>query len=224
MRDGVRVRNYTGDLGSALVQLADVGATATSAPRPFDVLPLALDAPGFLRANAPLGVVMINGTDDASTTTAQDIAVQLKIAKTDPANVMVFGIHPQPAPRLDDFFSRFPNRAGVTPIDAVDLSEGFRMIQQLYRTVGLAACLYTPPIDVDPETPGQHYECAVEVFDNAAKTSALWKRCDQNVKPCWDVRPDPGWCSGEYLRLVIDFGPEKLPYDGGEIRGQCLAE
>lgn len=225
MRDGVRVKNYTGELGSALAELADIGATSPVPARPLDVLPLALDDLGFVREYSYLLIVVISATDDASVVATADLAAQLKAMKADPTNVIVVGVYPRPATRLDDFLAKFPNRTTHTEVDAPDISEGFAGLVSFRRSVLGSPCIEWQPLDVDPETAGEQYDCVIEHQDFATKVTRLLPRCSSsNVFPCWDMRQDPQNCVSGGLRFDIEHGYEGLPYEGASMRGQCLIE
>ncbi len=226
LRDGVRVQNYTGDLGSLLAELADVGATQSAPPRPLDVVPLALAQADFVREHAYLAVVVVAATDDASTAAVQDVVAALKSMKSDPASVLAFGVYAAPAPRLDAFLAGFPNRATFTPIDAEDPSEGFADIVTIHRTTGGVPCIEWRPADVDPDTTGEQYDCVIDQRDYATGMSTILPRCGATSDlPCWDIETDTQSCFlDDHLRFVLDRGMQGIPYEGALIHGECVIE
>jgi len=143
--------------------------------------------------------------------------------RAEAAELVVSGSHTSHGPHFEALLAPFPSRATTRPIDATVPRAGFASIFQLHRSYGWAVCV-DPLLDVDPTTPGDQYECVVELFDFAAKTSALWPRCGGGATPCWDLVPDPLLCMNGGLALDVDFGPDKLPYEGGALRGQCLSQ
>jgi hypothetical protein len=225
MRDGARVTNYTGDLGAALSSLADVGAASSATNRPLDVLPLALAADStFLREQAYLLLLIIAASDDASAANIDARVAELKAMKSDPTNVLVAGIYPDVAPRLDDFVTKFPNRNVHTPIDADSLLDDLVGILNIQRSTLAAPCLEWQPFDVDPETAGEQYECVIEDRRYSEGTRLL-PRCSGANQPCWDIKPDPMTCFyGPQLTFKVDYGAEGYPYDGTVIHGECLVE
>jgi hypothetical protein len=227
MRDGVRVQNYTGDLGSLLAELADLGASESAPPRPLDVVSLAVAQPEFLRDNAFLAIVTIAATDDASAVAVGDAAGALKSLKSDAARVLVVGIYPESSSRLDAFLDQFPNRTAFTPIGAADPTEGFRDLFRPTSSPGGVACLELTPSDIDPNTPGVQVDCVVELLDHATGTISLVPRCTGDVTPCWDFEPESQYCGaggGTDLAFQLELGDEGMPYEGALIRGQCLVE
>lgn len=224
MRDGVRTVNYTGELGVAIGELVDFGAGGTAPVQPLDVIPQALANPGFLRDHAYLLLAIVAATDDASSVAVDAAVSSLKAMKADPTNVIVTGIYPQDAPRLDGFLTMFPNRSTFTPIDADDFTTAFAMIAQLQRTTLGVPCVEFTPLDVDPETAGDQYDCNVEDRRVAEGTQRL-PRCEGANQPCWDFVADPMNCmTGNSLSFRVDRGTAGQPYDGSVIRGECLVE
>jgi hypothetical protein len=223
-RNGARAQNYTGELGSALAELADVGITGDSQPRLLDVVPLALAAPEFVREHAYLAVVVIAASDDASTIAVDALATQLKQLKADPAKVLVIGIYPKPADRLDALLAAFPNRSDHTPIDANDLGVAFRIISQLHAVTLGIPCLDWAPLDLDPVTEGGQYDCSVEHTADDLSANIL-ARCGGGALPCWDIVVDPMSCQhGDGFRAVFEHGALGLPWEHATLRGQCLIE
>jgi len=224
-RDGARVQNYTGELRTAVAELADVGAAGTAANRPLDVLPLALGQTGFLRPSSYVAIVVITATEDASTAVIDTLVTQIKAMHADPLNFILFGIYLKPAARLDQFFSSFPNRNYFTALDAANISAGFAAVLQLQRTTLGAPCFEFQPVDVDPATPGEQYECVIEDIDNATHESTLVPRCGDGAFPCWDMVHDPMICmTTPSMTFKFDRGDTGRPYEGGVVRGQCLVE
>jgi hypothetical protein len=223
MRDGVRTQNYTGDLDAAIAALVDVGASGTGAVQPLEVIPQALATPGFLRERAYLMVAIVTATDDASSVTVDAAVSSLKGVKDDPASVIVAGIHPQSAPRLEAFLGMFPHRATSTSIDAEDFTTAFALIAELHRNILGLPCVQFTPLDVDPDTAGDQYECVIEER-RVAEGTVLLPRCSDSNAPCWDFVPHPFCSQASGLALEIERGTTGLPYDGSVIHGECLIE
>jgi hypothetical protein len=224
MRDGVRVKNYTGELASALVELADVGASEGTPPRPLDALSAAVARPEFLRDDAWLAIVMIDGADDTSTSAVQDLAATLKATKSDPVKVSVIGVQPTGSTRLDSFLSQFPNRSMSSSIDASEPITSASGLLTPYHHEGGRYCLEWTPLDVDPETPGDQVDCSVEQYDTATKTTTTVSRCSGDVFPCWDIREDRASCTENGKYLAFDLGPDGQPYEGATVSGQCVTD
>lgn len=67
--DGSRARNYSGDLGSVLGCMVQLGTTGCGFEQPLEAMKRALSPgrnPGFLRADAMLGVLIVTDEDDCS--------------------------------------------------------------------------------------------------------------------------------------------------------------
>jgi hypothetical protein len=224
MRDGVRTQNFTGTLGSAIATLVDVGATGTGAVQALDIMAQPLAAAGFLRDRAYLLLAIVAASDDASTIGVDAAVTSLKAMKADPLDVIVAGIVPPSAPRLDAFLSSFPNRATSTSIDADDYTPAFDLIEQLQRTVLGVPCIEFTPLDVDPDTEGPQYDCNIEDRRVVEGTVRL-PQCTGSNQPCWNFVAEPINCTyGSGLAFRLDRGSTGLPYDGTVIHGECLIE
>lgn len=194
--DGTHATSFQGSLADALAPLVSVGTSNTGPSQPLAAMHSALTTPqGFLRDNAYLAVVTITASDDASP--AFDYVTFLKGLKTDPANVIVSGVYPQPSGTLDAFYAAFPNRNTVVSIDNGEYSPAFEQIGQLYRTTLGAPC-YTPPLDIDPVTPGDQFECDVSAWDEGIELATLpaCNGADPTTGTCWEYQSYPGCPAG----------------------------
>ncbi|NVB84727.1 MAG: hypothetical protein HOV81_40530 [Kofleriaceae bacterium] len=215
---GPHIVNYRGALHEALLSLMDVGATRQGPSRLFAAAEGAL-ANDFARLDAYLAVVTIAAADDASPGGAGDYAASLKGTRDDPTSMIVSGIYTPGLPRLDELHTQFPNRSEVTPIGSMDWSEAFDLLAQVHKTTLGIACVQKP-LDLDPETPGDQFDCAMEYFLDG-RTQAL-PYCGKTL-PCWELVDEPAACfepEAHYAMKVHGFGDPYHP----AISGQCVVK
>ena len=219
--NGTRTENFDGSFGYALSQLFASGSAGSGASQPFAAIRnvLAAPPPDFLRTSAYLGIVVVTAQDDASPDTPDALASFLKGVHADPANVTVAGIYPAPAPRLDQFFSQFPNRNTHVDLATGDLDHTFDLFGQLLKTTLGAAC-FDELADVDPATDGLQYDCALSAIREDGVETALVP-CDSGLPGgCWKFVPDPVICVAPSVRLTVrGFAETVTPH----IRGACVA-
>jgi len=214
--------NFTGSLADTLGSMLDVGAASAAATKPLEAAKAALDAnPSFLRDEAYFALVVMTVGDDASSDTVANYASGFQARHTDPADVVFAASYDPPATRLDGFAALFPNRAFVEDVTTSDLAETFLLFTQLVRTVLGAPCV-TVPLDVDPDTAGDQYECDINA-SYADDTTEVFRQCkDGTTEPCYAFEPDPVKCPDSttaYFR-IRNFPTRYHP----SIRGQCVVE
>jgi len=208
--DGSHTRNFDGSLADALAPLVAVGTSSAGPAQPLAAMKTALEvSPDFARPYASLGVVTFSATDDGSP--SFDYVTWLKGTKSDPANIIVSGVYPQPSTVLDAFHDSFPNRSTITSIDATDYTPAFAQFQ-LVR-VPLGAGCFDLPLDIDPNTSGDQYDCDVSGWDDTTGLElARLPACngaDPATGTCWEYIVSPNNCtlpSGElHLRGTWSF-------------------
>lgn len=224
--------NYTGSLAAALGSLFPSSAASNAQNQPLATTRAALDSnafnAGFSRSDAYLGIVTISASDDASSSTPEEYATFLKSAETDPTNVIVSGVIPASATRLQTFHAQFPNRNDVSSIDASDYSGALDMFAQIYKTTLGYAC-NKEPADLDATTPGPQYDCSFVYIDGTAEH--LLRQCGTTTGPCWEfVVADPQICTDPALRAHLQTrgftsstSSSGDPYHP-EVRGQCVVD
>jgi len=248
--DGVRVRNYQGDLADAFVALADAGSDGCAVPQPLEAARRALAAQpanaGFLREQAYLGVIFIGASDDCSFTDATfldgatdparcserarelvpvaDYEATFKGLVGDPSRVIVAGALGEAGTRLPDFLDRFPNRSSRVDFAAQDLTPLLALFAQLSKvTLGLP-CFEAPLLDVDPVTPGPQHACAAwtEYEVDGELRGELLPACGTvTTGPCWKIEPYPEACfDGPVLRFERAYF--EIP-QGLRVIVECLA-
>lgn len=138
-----------------------------------------------------------------------------------------------PSIRMLQFFDGFPNRSTFNTICQQDLSGALTQIAQLLRTVIGSPCIEGKLADVDPNTPGNQYDCSVSDVTNFGKANQsenVLPACNNagtpdssTNKPCWAIVPDPMNCmSGANLTLKI-VRSEAPPADT-HVVSYCVTE
>lgn len=219
--DGTHETNFGGTLHAALASLLDVGAAGTGPSRLFDATERAI-ATELVRDDAYLGIVTLSATDDASERPSADYASAIKDAKTDPTDVLVSGIYPAGATRLDTFHTAFPSRSKVTALDEADWSRVLEQARQLFKG-GLGLPCMPAPLDLDPEVPGDQIDCAMAYWIDGVEQGPL-QHCGSGDLPCWElVEATQVGCTYEpetFQMKVHGFGDPYHP----EVRGQCVVK
>ncbi|MBL9018125.1 MAG: hypothetical protein JNL83_28320 [Myxococcales bacterium] len=106
-----------------------------------------------------------------------------------------------PAVRIQQFLTQFPNRHVSSTICQQDLSAGLGQIGQLLTQSIGNPCITRQLADLDPGTPGLQPDCVVE--DIVGSTITRIPACGS--APCWRFETDPATCTvGDHLKLVID--------------------
>ncbi len=217
-----RDKNYVGELGPALVAMADVGTGGCAYARPLEattraLAPMNVENPGFLRDNAYLAVIHISAIDDCSfsaasflagattadTTRCQGtglveaaaLATALRARKSDPTKILVAEITAGSAPRLHAFAGAFPNRSTETSLLDGDPSLPFALIAQTFKVnLGGIPCWGAPLADLDPVAPGLQAECAAEL--HTPTDDIPMKPCAPGLAtPCFRIiEAPPGDC------------------------------
>ncbi len=199
-----RTANHDGTIGDDAAKLGAVG-TAGASNTPLAVIDAAL-ATGLRRPNAPLAVIIVSASDDASSDAPETYAARLRDAMTDPNDVVVGIVAPASAPRLDAFAAAFPHRATTVALDASTYDGVLSLVGQLERSDLAARCIDTP-LELD---------CTVEIVQRDGIVQ------DVPACPgphCWSFVPDP-WnaCPGGG---TFRIGPHLGTFPG-TVRGQCV--
>jgi hypothetical protein len=119
-----------------------------------------------------------------------------------------------PAIRIFDFLAQFPERNTSTTICAQDLSKGLTQVGSLLKRTIADTCFEMTLADVDAQTAGPQYDCAVtEVRSTPGQPDeelGVIRACNANRSnvPCWHVEEDMQHCSytATHLSLVIERG------------------
>jgi hypothetical protein len=225
------VNNYQGTLADALGSLFPSSAASTASNQPLAMTRSALDNnaanAGFLRSDAYLGVVAITATDDASLGAVDDYVSFLKGVKSDPTRVIVSGVFPVGAARLTGFHAKFPNRSDMQSIEDADYAGSLELFTQVYKTSLGYAC-NKEPADLDPQTPGNQFDCAFVSIDNGVEKRL--PQCGATITaPCWEFVIDSGMICPDpaarahlqtrgYTTSMSAYGDPFHP----AIRGQCI--
>lgn len=159
----------------------------------------------------------------------EDFAQRLKAKKSDPTKVWVAGVlgpdepfvgdpqtrtvapsctdearSAQPGVRLQAFLDLFPNRTASASICNQDWSSATANLATLPRRTLGAPCFDPAPIDVDPVTPGDQFECEAWLRLPSGEEREL-PACDED-KPggCWRFVAEPQTCPDEGLLIRFD--------------------
>ncbi len=212
-----RSANYAGALSDALAQLIGVGATASVTSQPLASASAALDAHP-MRARAGLGVITITATDDGSSGTIVDYATEMKARKTDPTQVALSGIYPDPATRLDSFHDQFPSRASTQDIATADFTNALELFSGLLK-IPLGYACPVEPADVDAETPGPQYDCDLNAYYDDGTSEAVRQCKADSTGPCFRFEADPICMLPGTAHFALDGFPGRW-HPG--VRGQCV--
>lgn len=206
------VTNFEGTLGNATAALLAVGTGGAGTATPLSAMQRALAPAGFFREYAPLEIITIAASDDASPISVADAVAGLHAL--DREIIYTSAVYPRPAPRLDELQAQFQANA-YTAIDAPDYGTALSAFQFSWTTLG-AAC-FEQPADVDPDAAGAQYDCSITAVEDGLEH--VLPRCGGGEALCWDVVADPQVCTapGE-LRFVT-----RGPFVGAiTIRAQCV--
>jgi hypothetical protein len=133
-----------------------------------------------------------------------------------------------PPTRIQFFLDQFPNRSTATTICQQDLSGGLQLIAELLKAAIGDPCINGTLADVDPNTPGDQFDCQVSYVNNFGKPNAVetvLPECNDALsnKPCWHLIVDPAKCpTGSNLILKIE-DPNTAP-DGTHIIANCVTK
>ena len=133
-----------------------------------------------------------------------------------------------PSVRLKQFLDSFPNRTTFSTICQTDLSGALVQIAELLRLVIGTPCIGGNLADVDPNTPGDQYDCQVSDvtnFGKANQTEVILPQCnstDSNT-PCWKIITDLANCAGgEHLK--IEIVRTQMPPPETHVISYCVTE
>jgi len=211
--DGVRLRNYDGDLAGVLARLTDVGTQGCAQAQPLAAARRALENPanrGFLRADAYTAVFFITATDAPDELSALDGYERFwKTLHPDPTNVL-FGAVLGDGERIPAFLDRFPNRNTRAAITSPDWSQVFTVLGGLLKTTLGVPCIEGPLLDVDPVTPGPQYECAAW-YEFPVGGEVIPACRDTLAGPCWKIVEDRAVCPDTEGILKLEQPRVDLP-------------
>ncbi|HEU0037581.1 MAG TPA: hypothetical protein VFQ53_43520 [Kofleriaceae bacterium] len=115
----------------------------------------------------------------------------------------------EPAVRLQAFLDQFPNRSTFSSICQADLSGAFAQIAQLPKVSLGLPCIDTPLLDIDPQTPGDQYECSVslrDVYPDRVEERLIYE-CTGGPTACWTITPEPNLgCPYGVAKVANTFG------------------
>jgi hypothetical protein len=213
-RDGGRTVNYPGTLPEAFVCNAALGASDGEHRQHLRSMQGALEADGFVRDDAYLGIVIVTDGDDASPGEVDAYADVLVERKGDRDMVLV-SVIAAAAPRLEAFAEEFPNRYTFTPIDGPDLSDGMSLFAEMVKTT-----LGVPCVDGDLVEP---YECVVsELFEG---DETLVPHCDDAGLPCWRLVEDVAACYDTPTQLTLEIERSGVSVPAGTyVQLRCRTE
>jgi hypothetical protein len=138
-----------------------------------------------------------------------------------------------PSVRLLEFLNQFPNRNTYSTICQQDLSGGLTQIAQLLRTVIGSPCIEGNLADVDPQTPGEQYDCSVSDvrnFGKANQTETVLPQCNNadtpassTNKPCWSIVTDLMNCMTA-PNLTLKIERNEAPAQDTHVISYCVTE
>jgi len=133
-----------------------------------------------------------------------------------------------PPVRIKFLLDQFPNRSTFTTICQQNLADGLRLIAQLLKTVLGSPCIEGKLADVDPNTPGDQYDCSVSYVQNYGKPNATEKvlpECDAGLtnKPCWHIVTDNMRCA-EAPNLALKTEDAEAPGPDTHTIAYCVTE
>lgn len=138
-----------------------------------------------------------------------------------------------PSVRLVEFLNQFPNRNTYSTICQQDLSGALTQIAELLRTVIGSPCIEGNLADVDPETPGEQYDCSVSDvlnFGKANQTETVLPPCNNATdpasstnKPCWSIQTDMMNCASE-PHLTLKVERNEAPAGDTHVISYCVTE
>lgn len=139
-----------------------------------------------------------------------------------------------PPTRIKFFLDQFPNRSTFAPICQRDLSGGLQQIGDLLKTVIGDPCIEGKLADVDPEKPGEQFDCSVSVVTNrgtATQAEVILPACPApGGGACWHIEVDAVACPNLNLpmadrthRVLKIDAQDTLPKDA-HILANCVTE
>ncbi|HWO24471.1 MAG TPA: hypothetical protein VNO30_37255 [Kofleriaceae bacterium] len=134
-----------------------------------------------------------------------------------------------PAPRMRDFLSRFPDRERFASICGPDLAPSVTRITELLRRAIGTGCVEDRLADTDPKTAGVQADCiALDLAGTgeAAAATRIEACADKpDARPCWRLEEDLARCAAApapHLGLVVERDGAAAP--GTVTRVRCQAE
>jgi hypothetical protein len=141
-----------------------------------------------------------------------------------------------PPIRIKFFLDQFPNRSTFASICQKDLSGALQQIGDLLKTVLGDPCIEGKLADVDPNTAGPQYDCAVSTVrtdpTTMKQTETILPMCNPPdgsgaTSVCWHLLADPANCQKDdptspHLALKIEL-QSSLPSDS-HIIANCVTE
>jgi hypothetical protein len=194
--------SFSGTLEEAIVPLISVGTDGAAAAQPLEALRLA--APGWARANAYLGVVIIAAADDASPASVTSYHDALAAAKGNPHLIVASVVTPEAAPRLVAFAQSFGDHGTALRLTTPDWTDAVAPLFARGQVLVFPACI-EPDVDVTDVSPdpGLQLGCSV-VDERLGGEHDVIPRCG-DAKPCWKVTDDPIACTqAPHLRFDIE--------------------
>jgi len=130
-----------------------------------------------------------------------------------------------PPTRLQFFLDQFPNRSTSTSICQQDLSGGLQLIAELLKAAIGDPCINGTLADVDPNTPGDQFDCQVSYINNFGKPNAsevVLPQCP-GALPCWELIPDAAKCPMG-SNLILKVNDPNTPPDDTHIIANCVTK
>ncbi|MGE0401514.1 MAG: hypothetical protein AB7T06_32735 [Kofleriaceae bacterium] len=130
--------------------------------------------------------------------------------------------------RLKFFIDQFGDRSTFTTICQRNLSDGLSQIAGLLRSIVGDPCIQGNLLDVDPNTDGVQYECAVSDVTRPGTPDAvetIIPACNAGItnKPCWRIVVDAEKCvPDDHLMLSIERNQD--PPAETHIIANCVTE
>ncbi len=136
-----------------------------------------------------------------------------------------------PPIRLSFFLSQFPNRSTQETICQADLSGGLQQIGELLKAAVGNPCIEGTLADVDPNTPGDQFECTVSYVNNFGKpnqTETVLPQCigtgdAATNKPCWELVVDAMQCP-QGSNLILKVNDDSAPPTDTHIIANCVTQ
>jgi hypothetical protein len=133
-----------------------------------------------------------------------------------------------PPTRLRFFIDQFGDRSTFTTICQPNLSDGLSQIAGLLRSVVGDPCIQGTLADVDKQTDGPQYECAVSDVTEPNTPRAretIIPACNAGItnKPCWHIIADAEECAADdHLMLKIERNQD--PPADTHVIANCVTE
>jgi hypothetical protein len=137
-----------------------------------------------------------------------------------------------PSTRLKFFLDQFPNRSTFTTICQQDLREGLQLVAELLKAAIGDPCIGGTLADVDPNTPGDQYECSVSDVTNARtpmQRETILPACVESSPgvysnmPCWRIAVDPANCM-KPPHYVLKIERIEVPPPRTIVFANCVTE